>query len=214
MQRKQDRARGVHRRNQPAVALHQRLALRKGEREVQEQRRLQQPRDDVRPVNDPVEVVQLAGVVERVEDERDQAENVEVRALGRGPAAQQDVKADAEIHQRDQPQPGIERAVRRRQNQWSFQRDALPHNRVGRLRPDADAIKLLLKATDVVYLVIVNRNQHVPGLDAGLLAGPVGVDALGLQLAVLLYPPDAIVWGDILAVLLEIDTGENDGGYA
>ena len=72
----------------------------------------------------------------------------------------------------------------------------------------------MLKATDVVYLVIVNRNQHVPGLDAGLLAGPVGVNALGLQLAVLLYPPDAIVWGDILAVLLEIDTGENDGGYA
>ena len=71
---------------------------------MQEQRRLQQPRHDVRPVDDPVKVVELAGVVEGVEDERDQAEDVEVRALGRGPASQQDVQANAEVDQRDQPQ--------------------------------------------------------------------------------------------------------------
>ena len=100
---------------------------------MQEQRRLQQPGDHVRPVDDPVKVVQLAGVVERVKDERDQAENVEVRALGRGPASQQNVDADAEVDQRDQPQAGVERAVGRRQNQRSFYRNALPHQGVGRL---------------------------------------------------------------------------------
>ena len=120
LHRQDQRARHVHRGNQPAAAVQHRLALREGQREMQEQRRLQQPCHHVRPVDDPVKVVELAGVVERVENERHQAEDVEVSTLGRGPASQQDVEADAEVDQRNQPQSDVERPVGGRQNQRRF----------------------------------------------------------------------------------------------
>ncbi len=55
--------------------------LREGEREVQKERRLQRARDDGAPVDRPVKGVQLAGVLEGVEDERCEAEDVEVRGV-------------------------------------------------------------------------------------------------------------------------------------
>src|SRR5580704_5725451 len=48
--------------------------LRKDQRKVDKQRGLQEQSDHVAPVNFPIESVQLSGVVEAVEDERDQAE--------------------------------------------------------------------------------------------------------------------------------------------
>ena len=118
--------RQVHQGNQPAAAGQHLLALREGQRKMQEQRRLQQPGDYVGPVHNPVEVVELAGVVERIKDERDQAENVEVRALGRSPASQQNVQANAQVDQRNQPQSAVERPVGGSQNQRRFYRHTLP----------------------------------------------------------------------------------------
>ena len=177
---------------------------------MQEQRRLQQPGDDVRPVDDPVEIVELAGVVEGVKDERDQAENVEVRTLGRGPASEQNVHADAEVDQRDQPQSGVERAIGGSQDQRSFHRHALPHQRVGGLGPNADAIELPLQAADVGDVPAFDGNQLIAGLDAGLLAGTVYIDALGPQVAAGFDPPNAVVRSNIFTVFLEIDPGKGN----
>ena len=69
------------------MGAHELPLLRKREDEMDEQRRLQYPSDYVAPVNRPVEVVQLAGVFEGIRDKRNQAEDVEVRRAGRGPAS-------------------------------------------------------------------------------------------------------------------------------
>ena len=72
--------------------------FREGEREVQEERWLQQPCNHIAPINNFVELVQFSGVFERVENERDQAEDVEMHGPGRGPAAQHHVKPDAQVN--------------------------------------------------------------------------------------------------------------------
>ena len=51
------------------------VAAGEADGEVQEERRLERGGDDVAPVDDPVEGVELAGVLEGVEDEGDQAED-------------------------------------------------------------------------------------------------------------------------------------------
>src|ERR1017187_2802078 len=134
------RARQIHQGNEPAAACQQYLAFGEGQRKVQEQRRLQKPGHDVRPVNDPVEVVELASVVKRIKNERHQAENVEMSALGCSPAAQQDVQPNPEINQRNQAQTEVQGAIGRGENQGRFDRDALAHQGIGGLRPDAGAV--------------------------------------------------------------------------
>src|SRR5581483_12459415 len=111
--------------------------------------------------------------MEGVEDERNQAEDEEMRAFGRRPAPEQDVDADAERNQRDQPQPGVKRAVGGHENDRGVDRDALPYQRVRGLGPDSDAIELLLHASDVGDRAPIDRDQAVTRLDAGLLAGSV-----------------------------------------
>src|ERR1700691_2467653 len=90
--------------------------LGKDENEMQEKSRLQHSGTDVAPVDCPVEIVQLAGVLEGIGNERDEAENVEVRRAGSSPAAQQNVESNAEVNECDQPQPVVERTLRRNQN--------------------------------------------------------------------------------------------------
>src|SRR5271157_1429929 len=181
---------------------------------MQEKRRLQQPGHHVRPVDDPVKVVELAGVVERVKDERHQAEHIEVSALGSGPAAQQDVQSNAEVDKCDQPQTAIQRSISRSQNQWGFDGNFLAYQRVGGLGPDTGAIQLPLQATYVANVTAIHRNQQGSFLDAGLFARAVDVHPLCAQVSALFHPPHAVVRGEVLAVLLEVNPSENDGRYA
>ncbi len=53
--------------------------FREGERKMQEQCSLQQLRDNVAPEDNRVKRVELAGAMERVQNERHQAENIKVR---------------------------------------------------------------------------------------------------------------------------------------
>ncbi len=66
---------------------HRLAFFREGEDEVEKQGRLQHSGSDVAPINRPVEIVKLAGVFERIGNEGDEAENVEVGRAGSGPAA-------------------------------------------------------------------------------------------------------------------------------
>ena len=119
---------------------------------MQKDRRLKDRRDYVTPVDRPVKFVQLAGVLERVGNERHQAEDVEVRRARRGPAPQQYVNSDAEINQRDQPEPIVERTLSRDENDFRIQRNRVPNKRVAGLRPDACMEQLPFQASDVLDL--------------------------------------------------------------
>ena len=68
----------VDQRQQPAAADVLEPLLREAEREMQKERRLQRLGQHIRPEDGPVQRVELAGVLERVEGERDQAEEIEV----------------------------------------------------------------------------------------------------------------------------------------
>ena len=116
-------ARQVRQGQQPRTLTNKLPLLGKRQNKMQEQSRLQDPGDNVAPVDGPIEVVQLAGVFERIRDERYQAENVKVRRTGCCPAAQQHVNADAQINQSDQPQPIIQRAIRGNQKDFRVQGD-------------------------------------------------------------------------------------------
>src|SRR6266567_2582481 len=66
---------------------------------MEQQSRHQQARRDFRPINLPVEGVQLRAEVERPKNERSQAENIKVHGAGSVPAANKNEQADEEIQQ-------------------------------------------------------------------------------------------------------------------
>ncbi len=75
--------------------------FRKGQNKMQEECWLQKPSSDVDPVDCPIEIVQLSGVLERIEDKRHQAENVKVSRARRGPAPQENIDSNAEVDEGD-----------------------------------------------------------------------------------------------------------------
>src|SRR5215510_13152944 len=92
LQTQQHQSGEVDQRQHPGMAPHGETPLGEGQYEVQEQGRLQQPRDFVAPIDVPVELVEFSGVVEAVEDEGNEAENVEVSRSGCSPPPEKDVK--------------------------------------------------------------------------------------------------------------------------
>ncbi len=172
----QHRRRQVNHRQQPGTLAHNLAFLGKRKNEVQEQRRLQHSGGDVAPIDDPVEIVQLAGVLEGISDERDETENIEVRRAGSGPAAQQDVEPDAKIDERNQSQPVVERAFRGNQNHAGIERHRLPEQGIRGLGPDAVAVELALQPGQVLNFLPVDGNQLVARLDAPFGPRSVGVD--------------------------------------
>src|SRR5690349_22495705 len=112
---------------------------------MQEQSGLQQLSNDVAPENGPVKRVVLAGAMERVQNERHQAENIKVRGFWGGPAAEQNVKADAEINKGNQPQSLVHGIVGR---DWNHRRDfyidALAVEQVCGARIDTRALEVNL----------------------------------------------------------------------
>ena len=78
---------------------------------MQKERGLQRAGDNGGPVNRPVQGVQPARVPKGVHDEREETEDVEVGGVGRGPASEQNVQADAEIDHRNQPHARVHRGV-------------------------------------------------------------------------------------------------------
>ncbi len=76
-------------------------ALRKYQREMQQQCGRQQQRGDLRPINLVVEGVQLAAVVERIKNKRNKAEDVEVDGARRIPPADKNKQTDEQVKQAD-----------------------------------------------------------------------------------------------------------------
>src|SRR6202044_1321076 len=78
--------------------------LGKYQGEVHQHGGLQQERHYVRPINNPVKGIQLAAVMKTVEDERDQAKNVEMNRARRVPSAHKNEQADEQIKQSEDTQ--------------------------------------------------------------------------------------------------------------
>ena len=74
-------------------------ALRENQREVQQQRRGQHQRRDLRPIDFVVEGVQFAAVVERIEDERHKAEDEEMHGARSVPSFNENEQTDEEVEQ-------------------------------------------------------------------------------------------------------------------
>src|ERR1022692_314224 len=99
-------------------------------------------------------------------------------------------------------------------NQGRFQIHPLAHQRVVSFGPYSGAIELSFQAADVADIPAVNRYQTVAQLNAGLLAGTVSVHPGCPQVATVFHPPNSIVGGRKLTLLLEVDPGEHDCRHA
>src|SRR5208283_5968204 len=75
--------------------------------------RLQRLGHDIRPEDGPVQRIELAGVLERVPRERNQAEEVEVGGAWGTPAAEENVEADDQVDEANEAQPLVQAPVKR-----------------------------------------------------------------------------------------------------
>src|SRR5258708_3844682 len=139
--------------------------FREGQYEVQEQRWLQQPRDLIRPEDGPVKSIELAGIVQRVENERYQAENVKMRGTDRRPAPQQYIKPNAQVDEGDQPQPVVHRTFGRNQHHFNNQRTDAADQRAGCLRPDAGIVELARHRSRSMDRAALDVYPHIPPPD-------------------------------------------------
>ena len=96
-QGKQRDAGRVDERQKPAAAKFLKPLFWETESEMKKQCRLQGFSQHVRPEDGPVERVECAGVLERIQCERNQAEDVEVSGARSRPAAKEHVDADGQI---------------------------------------------------------------------------------------------------------------------
>src|SRR5580704_15370652 len=97
MRRQQGQSRHVYQQRQPAPA-NPFLRLRKYKAEMQEQRGSQKPSHYIPQVDDLVEIVQLAGIVEGRQDETCQAQEIEMQRPRRISAPEIYKQADRQVY--------------------------------------------------------------------------------------------------------------------
>ena len=132
-----------------------------------------------------------------------------MRGPGRGPAPQQNVESDPEVDERDQTQPVVKGTVGRDQNDAAIESHRLAYQRVRSLRPDTGAVELALQFGSVLDVLAVYRDQLVARLDPGLRPGPIRLDLIREQAAILFDPRYAVVGRSDLAFRLEIEASED-----
>ena len=218
----QHQPRQIHQRSQRAEPHRSKAPVftalfRESERKVQEQCRLQQLSDDVAPVDNRVKRIELAGVMERVQNERHEAENIKMRGFRRGPAAEENVKTDAQVDQCDQAQSLLHGIVRRNGNHGcDFYIDALTIQEVRGPRIHTRAIEVPfffdIVLDGLVFRQAVDAQQPVADFDAGLLSRTIGSDALRHQRARLFLPPHAVGRSNVLPFFLPVDIGKDNRG--
>ena len=202
-------------------------SIREGESEVEKERRLHGRGDDVGPVDYLIEGVQLACVLEGVEDEGDQAENEEVGGFRGGPATEQDVQADEQVDNGDEAQAVVDGFIR------GLEDDALDFES----RYAGGHVTFVERAEDgVVGLAenavvedapfepgqagdraVIDGLEEIADADAGLTARGVCRDVLGAKTGGRFHPPDSVGWDAVGRLRCEIKPGEHtrsqgDGG--
>src|SRR5207245_10151219 len=99
--KQEHQTREIDQRNRTLMLADELSHFRKDQNKMQEEYWLQKPSSDVDPIDCPIEIVQLSGVHERIEDKRHQAENVKVSRARRGPAPQENIDSNAEVDEGD-----------------------------------------------------------------------------------------------------------------
>ncbi len=155
-------------------------AFRECQAEMEEKRGRQPPGDQISPVDDLVEVVELAGVVKAGKDEGDQAEQEEVPRLLRAAAAKIYKEPDGEIGRPHQILKIDRRIVRGlAHDDFGGELDAVSAHDIVLRRPGAHARQ---NARDIQSLCNrggVDPDQHVAGVEAGFLGASAPGDAIG-----------------------------------
>src|SRR5450755_3668458 len=187
--------------------------FRKGQYEMQEQSRLQQPGNFIGPQHGPIETVELADIMQRVEDERDQAENVKMRGTDGRPTPHQHVESNAQVDEGDQPQPIVHGPLGGYQDHFHIQRNRAADQRVGRLRPYSGVIEPVRNRRRRVHPAAVDADNLVPAPDSSALRWPTGLQSIRRQMAVPLHPPGAIVWNCVLMIDFVVETSEQYRSY-
>ena len=187
---------------------------------MQKQRRLQRFGQHIEPEDGPVQRVELAGVLERVQGEGDQAEEVEVGGARGRPAAEENIDADGQVDQADEAQSLLQAAVQRLGNHLDrrIQGNAVAGDDVVDLAVAAGAVECAFQIVGPRDRChgraggIADSGQQVSRLDAGALAGHVRQNSFCFQPASGLAPPHAVVRLLELALLQEIENSQNEQG--
>ena len=177
---------------------------------MEEERGLKRPRDDVRPEDGLVNEVPLAGVFQSVQGERNETEQIKVKRAWSGPAAEENVNADREIDESDEAQAQVRAAIRWLGNDfdWCVQSHPISSNGVFSFDVGACAVEFVLKIRDPGHRNFINCREQVPFVNAGPLAGAVWDNLVSLQPAIGFNPPDAVIGLHGIALLAEIQHGE------
>ena len=197
----QSGAGSINQRQQPAAAQSLEPLLRETEGKVKEERGLQRFGDGIGPEDSPVKPVELAGVLEGIPGEGDQAEEIKVRGARGAPAPEEDVEADDEVNEADNAQAQRQAAVERLGDDLDrgIQGDAVAGDGIEDLAVGTGAVEGAVEVGEPLDGGFVARGatgdsgEQVIGLNAGNLSGLPRQDAFGLQAAVRLVPPDAVV---------------------
>src|SRR5580700_6020225 len=176
-------------------------------REVNQQRRLQQARHDACPINFPVEGAQLAGVLKRVQHERNQAENIEVHGACGVPPAHENKYPDEEVEKSDDTQIILERSGPRsgHRHQFRVERATVPLDAVAHLGPNAQAPQSLGHLHSPLNSVSVDCNQTVVRPNPRAVGGRCGAHVPRHHAASTVQPRHAVVGYYRVGSLLEVD---------
>src|SRR5215472_15906980 len=106
---------------------------------MHQQSSLQQQSNHVRPVNRPVKRIQFPAVMERVINERNEAENVKMHRSRSGPAFCKNEEPDEEIQNSEHSEaiPDHVRLAEWSGDNFCFKGNSSANQRVRNLRPDA-----------------------------------------------------------------------------
>src|SRR5947207_7909342 len=96
-----------------------------------------------------------------------------MRGFGCCPPAQQDINANSQVNQRNQPQALIQGGVRRLQNYTDLVKvSATPFQFVGGLEQRSGFVKLVDQVTETLQCLAVYGQEQVTGLDACMVRRP------------------------------------------
>ncbi len=186
-------------------------SAREYQRKVKQQRRSQQARYNLRPVNFPVKGVQLSAEMERPENEGDQAKNVKVHGARGVPAADKNEQADEQIKQAYDAKVilGCERLFRGRCEQWRFEFLTTTGKFVAHLGPEPSTVQPPGDLRGSFDRSAIDRQEDVAGANPGASCGRIERNPTGLNSVVRVEPGYSVVHHLIAAALVEVNQGKN-----
>ena len=219
MQRQQSGCGRIRPLGRPKACRGDKPGAREHETEVQENRRRQQRRPHVAPIDETVEPLEFARVTEGVENERAETENVEVANHGPRRPPREDEGSDGKVSHGEQPLKVIDQRLFDPQgldDQLGPEGRAAANQFVGGPAPDADPIECARDIDTVAGRQAADASQLVARLDAGTRSGPPGRNLKRPGAALGVDPPHAVVGQGKRVPLMVIHHGrphQSDRGH-